>query len=123
MEQALLVLGDAIDRAWLRSKVVTLIAFDLKGAFNRVNKASLNACLQANGILTVARKWISSFMENRYASITFDDFQTEVAPLENAGLAQGSPLSPILFRFFNSDLVDQPVNYHGGLSAFINDYV
>jgi hypothetical protein len=121
-EQALLMLGNAIDRAWLRSKVVTLIAFDLKGAFNGVNEASLNARLQAKGIPTVARKWISSFMENRYASITFDDFQTEVAPLENAGLAQGSPLSPILFGFFNSDLVDQPVNYHGGSSAFIDDY-
>ena len=29
-EQALLVLANAVDRAWLRSKVVTLIAFDLQ---------------------------------------------------------------------------------------------
>jgi hypothetical protein len=101
---------------------VTLIVFDLKGAFNRVKEASLNACLQAKGILTVARKWISSFIENQYASITFNDFQTEVAPLENTGLAQGSLLSPILFGFFNSDLVNQPVNYYGVLSAFINNY-
>jgi hypothetical protein len=68
------VLGNAIDQAWLRSKVVTLIAFDLKGAFNGVNKASLDACLLAKGILTVARQWINSFMENRLASIAFDDF-------------------------------------------------
>ncbi|OQD66262.1 hypothetical protein PENANT_c359G11244, partial [Penicillium antarcticum] len=40
----------------------------------------------------------------------------------NAGLAQGSPLSPILFAFFNADLVDQPVDSHGGASAFIDDY-
>jgi hypothetical protein len=32
-EQALLVLANAIDRAWLKDKVVTLVAFDLKGAF------------------------------------------------------------------------------------------
>jgi hypothetical protein len=61
-------------------------------------------------------------MEDRYASIAFDDFQTEVSPLEHAGLAQGSPLSLILFDFFNSELVDQPPDYHGVLSAFINDY-
>jgi ribonuclease HI len=121
-EQALLVLANAIDRAWQRSKVVTLVAFDLKGAFNGVKKVSLNTRLQAKGIPATARKWINSFMENRYANITFDDFQTEVSPLENAGLAQGSPLSPILFGFFNSDLVDQPVDYHGGSSAFIDDY-
>jgi hypothetical protein len=65
---------------------------------------------------------IASFMSDRYASIGFDDFRTELAPLANAGLAQGSPLSPILFTFFNSDLVDQPVTFHGGASAFIDDY-
>ena len=35
---------------------------------------------------------------------------------------QGSPLSPILFAFFNYDLVDQPVDSQGGASAFIDDY-
>lgn len=121
-EQALLVLANAIDRAWLKTKVVTLVAFDLKGAFNGVNKKTLDARLEAKGIATIARNWIRSFMEDRLANITFDDFESAVAPLENAGLAQGSPLSPILFTFFNSDLVDQPVDYHGGASAYIDDY-
>jgi hypothetical protein len=61
-------------------------------------------------------------MKDRSASIKFDDYETAVAPLENAGLAQGSPLSPILFAFFNSDLVDQPVDFNGGASAYIDDY-
>lgn len=121
-EQALLVLASAIDRAWLMSKVVTLIAFDIKGAFNGVNKVSLEPRLRARRIPAIARRWITSFMSDRHASIGFNDFRTEVAPLANAGLAQGSPLSPILFAFFNSDLVDQPVTFHGGASAFIDDY-
>ncbi|KAG2000899.1 hypothetical protein GB937_010722 [Aspergillus fischeri] len=61
-------------------------------------------------------------MSDCFANIGFNDFHTKVAPLVNAGLAQGSPLSPILFTFFNSDLVDQPVTFHGGASAFIDDY-
>lgn len=121
-EQALLVLANAVDRAWSQSKVVTLVAFDLKGAFNGVNKTSLDTRLQAKGIPTTARVWIRSFMEERHASINFDDYQTDITLLENAGLAQGSPLSPILFGFFNSDLVDQPVDNSGGASAFIDDY-
>jgi ribonuclease HI len=121
-EQALLVLSNAIDRAWYKQKVVTLVAFDLKGAFNGVNQASLDARLRAKRIPAVVRKWIASFMSDRHASIGFDDFRTEIMLLENAGLAQGSPLSPILFTFFNSDLVDQPVTFHGGASAFIDDY-
>ncbi|THC90426.1 hypothetical protein EYZ11_010103 [Aspergillus tanneri] len=60
--------------------------------------------------------------KDRTANVGFDDFETETAPLPNAGLAQGSPLSPILIAFFNSDLVDQPVDFHGGASAFIDDY-
>jgi hypothetical protein len=121
-EQALLVLSNAIDRAWYKHKVVTLVSFDLKGAFNGVNKTSLDACLRARRIPSMARKWIASFMSDRHASIGFDDFRTVTAPLANAGLAQGSPLSPILFAFFNADLVNQPVTYHGGASAFIDDY-
>ncbi|KAI2812362.1 hypothetical protein CBS115989_10532 [Aspergillus niger] len=121
-EQALLVLTNAIDRAWYGQRVVTLVAFDLKGAFNGVNKTSLDIRLQAKGIPKVARRWIASFMSGRQARIGFDDYCSEVIPLGNAGLAQGSPLSPILFAFFNSDLVDQPVNFHGGASAFIDDY-
>ena len=102
--------------------MVTLIAFDLKRAFNGVNKISLDTRLRAKGIPTTVRNWIRIFMSDRYASITFDNFELAVAPLINAGLPQGSPLSPISFAFFNSDLVDQPVDYSGGASAYIDDY-
>ena len=121
-EQALLVLSSAIDQAWYKHKVVTLVAFDLKGAFNGVNKTILDSSLRARRIPRVARKWIASFMSDRHANIGFDDFRTETERLAHAGLAQGSPLSPILFAFFNADLVDQPVNSRGGASAFIDDY-
>jgi hypothetical protein len=53
-------------------------------------------------------------MEDRHASITVDDFEMESFVPENAGLAQGSLLSPTLFGFFNPELVDQPVDYNGG---------
>ncbi|MDN6151981.1 MAG: hypothetical protein L0I91_11275, partial [Yaniella sp.] len=121
-EQALLVLSNAIDQAWYKHKVVTLIAFDLKGAFNGVNRVSLDASLQARGIPVVARKWIASFMSDRHANIGFDDFRTETELLVNAGLAQGSPLSPILFAFFNAALGDPPGDAPGGASAVIDDY-
>jgi hypothetical protein len=113
-EQALLILENAVNRAWAKNKMVTLVAFDLKNAFNGVNSRALDAALQQKGIPAVARSWIRSFMEDRLASLKFHDFETGTTPLECAGLAQGSPLSPILFTFFNSDLVDQPVNYKGG---------
>jgi hypothetical protein len=43
-------------------------------------------------------------------------------PLVNIELVQGLLFFLILFIFFNIDLVEQPVNIHGGASAFIDDY-
>ena len=39
-----------------------------------------------------------------------DGDKTHSTPLPNAGLAQGSPLSPILFAHFKADPVDQTVD-------------
>jgi hypothetical protein len=47
---------------------------------------------------------------------------SERRPLAQAGLPQGSPLSPILFLFFNADLVQHKINKNGGAMAFVDDY-
>jgi hypothetical protein len=65
-EQALLILNEAITTAWKHSKVVSLIAFDLKGAFNGVDK-TLDRCLSVKGIPDKVRKWVQSFMSDRWA--------------------------------------------------------
>jgi len=54
-EQALLILANAVNWVWLKNKVVTLIAFDLKGAFNNINKLTLNIQLKENKIPLIAR--------------------------------------------------------------------
>jgi hypothetical protein len=61
-------------------------------------------------------------MSGRQTSIIFDDYRAEVMPLDLVGLAQGSPLLPILFAFFNCALVDQLVGFHGGAFSFIDIY-
>ena len=42
--------------------------------------------------------------------------------MPQAGLPQGSPLSPILFLFFNATLIQQLINAKGGPLAFVDDY-
>ena len=48
-EQALPVLANSIDQAWLGEKVVGLIAFDLKGTFNRFYSSILDARVLEKG--------------------------------------------------------------------------
>ena len=42
--------------------------------------------------------------------------------LPQAGLPQGLLLLPILFLFFNADLVQHKINSKGGSVTFIDDY-
>lgn len=58
--------------------------------------------------------WIEDFCSHRQAVILINGETTDLISLDYAGLPQGSPLSPILFLFFNADLVQ-------GSIAFIAD--
>jgi len=101
-----------------------LIAFDLKGAFKRVNYATIDARLREKLVLvpSPARAWIWCFMQDGMVSIHVNGYTTAVAPVEHAGLAQRSLLSPILSAFFDADPVHHKVNTQGGASAYVDDY-
>ena len=47
--------------------------------------------------------------------------ESTIHDIQHAGLPQGSPLSPILFLFYNADLVAFKSNSRGGSIAFIDD--
>jgi len=111
----LLVLANAVNQAWLRGRVVTLVAFDLKGVSNEVSTITLDARLRESAIPTQARKWIHSKGELRR-------IRNREEAVEHAGLPQDSPLRPFLFAFFDANLVDQTVDTRRGASAYIDDY-
>ena len=103
-------------------KVLSLISFDIKGAYNGVCKERLLQRLQARGIPPSIVRWIDAFCSDRTATIQVNGYNSPTQPLPQAGLPQGSPLSPILFLFFNADLVQERINNNGGSIAFMDDY-
>ncbi|KAG6997033.1 RNA-directed DNA polymerase from mobile element jockey [Fusarium oxysporum f. sp. conglutinans] len=121
-EQALILLQEHIFSAWRSRHVVSLISFDVKGAYNGVCKERLLQRMKARGIPEGLLLWIDAFCSERTATIVINGQSSESQPLPQAGLPQGSPLSPILFLFFNADLVQTQIDRNGGAIAFVDDY-
>ncbi|KAJ6114125.1 hypothetical protein N7512_007570 [Penicillium capsulatum] len=101
-EQAIVLLQEHIYTAWRGRRVLSLISFDVKGAYNGVCKERLLQRMKARGIPENLLRWVEA--------------------LPQAGLPQGSPLSPILFLFFNADLVQRQIDSQGGAIAFVDDF-
>jgi hypothetical protein len=121
-EQALLLLQEHIYTAWRSKKVLSLVSFDVKGAYNGVYKDRLLQRLAARGIPPPLVRWIDSFCLERTATILVNGHTSEQQTLLQASLLQGSPLSPLLFLFFNADLVQHKLGARGGSMAFVDDY-
>ncbi|KNG49746.1 reverse transcriptase [Stemphylium lycopersici] len=108
--------------AWRGRRTVSLISFDVKGAYNGVCKERLLQRMKARGIPQKLLQWVEAFCSGRTASIQVNGQTSETRELPQAGLPQGSPLSPILFLFFNADLVQRRIDTYGGAIAFVDDF-
>ncbi|KAJ6439060.1 reverse transcriptase [Purpureocillium lavendulum] len=88
-----------IETALAHGQVATLITMDVQGAFDTVMRNRLILRLRQQGWPPHLVGWTGSFMQDRSAAIRFQDVKTPASPLR-CGLAQGSPVSPILFALY-----------------------
>ncbi|GIZ36582.1 hypothetical protein CKM354_000005200 [Cercospora kikuchii] len=121
-EQALDVLVEKIYKAWKGKRVLSLVTFDVQGAFNRVHPTVLARRLRERGVPDQMVRWIRSFCEDRTGSVVIGNYTSECAPISHAGIPQGSPLSPLLYVFYNAGLVEGKIDKRGGSLGFIDDF-
>ena len=106
-EDAMLILSESIYQAWKDGKVFSAILMDVAGAFNNVHHKRLIHNMCKCKIPTEITRWVLSFLSDRITRMRFNGITTECIPTPT-GIPQGSPLSPILYVLYNSDLLDIP---------------
>jgi hypothetical protein len=119
IEDAMMLLTERIHEAWKRKDIFSAVFMDVAGAFNNIYHERLLDNMQKRRVLKQIIKWIGSFLQARTTQLRFNDF-TSTSIAIPAGILQGSLLSPLLYMFYNSDLLDILASPHLSL-RFIND--
>jgi hypothetical protein len=85
-----------VERAWGAKHTALALLLDVKGAFDRVDTTHLLKRMIQVGIAGNIVRWVDSFLSNRRAMLVIDGRTGETRAIQ-AGLPQGSPVSPVLF--------------------------
>jgi ribonuclease HI len=104
-DHAIHLLLQRIHRAWAEGKVASLLLLDVSGAFDNVSRRRLLHNLRKRRINQSLVGWIDSFLSDRSSTLKLQEYTAPSAPIQT-GIPQGSPLSPILYLFYNADLIE-----------------
>ena len=115
----MMLLSERIHEAWKHKEIFTAVFMDVAGAFNNVHHERLLDNMRKRKVPEQIIKWIGSFLQARTTQLRFNDFTSD--PISTpAGTPQGSLLSPLLYMYYNGDLLDIPPAPHLSL-GFIDD--
>jgi len=81
----------------------SLLQLDITGAFDRVNYIRLLTTLRDQGFPRWLVYWIRAWLTDRRATLLFDGQYAQESSIQ-AGVPQGSPLSPVLFILYIASL-------------------
>ena len=105
-DTALDLLLEQIYTVWqAKDQVATVLSLDIAGAFDTVNHIRLLDNLRKKQVPQWFVRLVQSFLTDRKTTLIIDGIETEARQLR-AGVPQGSPLSPILFLFYNATLLE-----------------
>jgi len=103
-------------------KVFTMLSLDITGAYDHVSHTRLLHILHAKQVPAWIIRYIENFLQGRRTKIALPGYKSEWISTET-GIPQGSNLSPILFLFFISELLEnfqKPMNSIIGF-GFVDD--
>jgi Reverse transcriptase (RNA-dependent DNA polymerase) len=102
-------------------RVGAVCLFDISRFFDHLDPDLTAATLQDLGVDLSTIRWVRSFMTDRTARLSFNNFvSTPFHPTH--GMPQGSPLSPILSALVTSPLLHKSLDFSDGdLTLYVDD--
>ena len=94
-----------IKAAWRRGKVAAVLFLDVEGAFPNAVTSRLLHNLHMRQVPERYVRFIEQMLTNRQTRLKFNGFTSDWVGVDN-GIIQGTPLSMILYLFYNTDLID-----------------
>jgi hypothetical protein len=88
-----------------KDQVATLLSLDMTGAFDRVVTARLLHNMNERKIPEWIARWVGSFISTTTTTLCNLGYNIDTFPM-HTGILQGTLRSPILFFFYNANLVD-----------------
>ena len=92
---------------------------DVAGAFNNVHHQRLIHNMKTRKVPMPIVRWTESFLSGRTTQLRFNRIVSG-SIATTAGVPQGSPMSPILYMYYNGDLLEVP-RKSGQSLGFIDD--
>ena len=111
-----------VENTWAKKRTALALLLDVRGAFDRVDKRQLLKRMTQIGIEGNMIRWVDSFLSDRRAMLVIDGRTGQTHAIQ-AGLPQGSPVSPVLFILSVSALFQWLEDRHATLQAisFVDD--
>lgn len=110
-KDALKAMSGVIRKAWvwkpkghISQLYVSMVALDVSGAYNCVDRILLLQTLADRGVATWFLRVIHSFLSDRSIVLKLPQSVSDTF-FVNIGIPQGSPLSPLLFLFYTAPLL------------------
>jgi len=118
---AVATIVDRAHAAWTHSHITGVLLMDIKAAFPTMAKGRLVNIMKIRQMDGDHIRWTKSFLSERMVAMIIEGNTMERHPVE-AGVTQGSPVSPILFAIYTSGLIKWVDEYISakGLSSVNN---
>jgi len=101
---AVAIMVDRAHAAWKNGHITGVLLMDIKAAFPSVPKGRLVNLMKVRQMDGDLIRWTESFLSERTVEMIIEGNAMDRHPVE-AGVPQGSPVSPILFAIFTSGLI------------------